>query len=49
MAVRITPEPDQAEREAILAALAAEETEQPAVSRWALALLPARDDDEHEP
>jgi hypothetical protein len=46
---RITPEPDEAERKAILAALAAEEAEQPAVSQWAEALLPGRDDQEHEP
>jgi hypothetical protein len=46
---QITPEPDETERKAILAALAAEEAEQPAVSEWAAALLPARDDEEHEP
>jgi hypothetical protein len=46
---RITPEPDEAERKAILAALAAEEAEQPAVSEWVATLLPARDDEEHEP
>jgi hypothetical protein len=44
----ITPEPDEAERQAILAALAAEEAEQPVVSEWAAALLPACDD-ESEP
>jgi hypothetical protein len=38
---RITPEPDDAEREAILAALAAEEAERPTASAWATALLPA--------
>jgi hypothetical protein len=43
--VEITPEPDEAERKAILAALAAEEAEQSAASEWAAALLPARDDD----
>ena len=42
---QITPEPDEAERKAILAALAAEEAEQPGASEWAAALLPARDDD----
>jgi hypothetical protein len=46
---RITPEPDEAERKAILAALAAEKAEQPAVSEWVAALLPARDDEEREP
>jgi hypothetical protein len=35
---RITPEPDDAVREAILAALAAEETERRSVSGWAGAL-----------
>ena len=43
--VQITPEPDEAERKAILAALAAEETEQPEASEWAAALLPAREDE----
>jgi hypothetical protein len=46
--MRITPEPDEAERKAILAALAAERAEQ-TVSEWAAALLPARGDDEREP
>ena len=41
----ITPEPDEAERQAILAALAAEEAEQPGVSEWAAARLPALDDE----
>ena len=41
----ITPEPDEAERQAILAALAAEEAEQPGASEWAAALLPAREDE----
>ena len=49
MPLEITPEPDEAERKAILAALAAEEAEQPAASEWAAALLPARNDDESEP
>lgn len=49
MEARITPEPEEAEHKAILAALAAEEAEQPAVSEWVAALLPARDDEEHEP
>jgi len=42
----ITPEPNEVERKAILAALAAEEH---AVSEWAAALLPVRDETEHEP
>jgi hypothetical protein len=46
MSVRITPEPDEAERKAILAALAAEAAERRAGSEWAAALLPAHDDDE---
>lgn len=49
MQLQITPEPDEAERKAILAALAAEEAEQPAPSEWVAALLPARDDEEREP
>jgi hypothetical protein len=43
--VQITPEPDEAERKAILAALAAEEAEQPGNSDWASPLLPAREDE----
>jgi len=42
---QITPEPDEAERKAILAALAAVEAEQPVASEWAAALLPAREDE----
>jgi hypothetical protein len=49
MVTHVTPEPDEAERKAILAALAAEEAEQPAVSEWAAALLPAREEEEHDP
>ena len=45
--VEITPEPDEAERKAILAALAAEDADRPADSAWAEAFLPGRDD--HEP
>jgi len=45
MAVQITPEPDETERQAILAALAAEAAEQSGASEWAAALLPARDSD----
>jgi hypothetical protein len=42
----ITPEPDEAERQAILAALDVEAAERLSVSEWAAALLPDRDDDE---
>ena len=45
MPVEITPEPSEAERNAILEALAAEAAEQPGTLEWAVALLPARDDD----
>jgi hypothetical protein len=45
----IAPEPDEAERKAILAALAAEETERSASSAWADALLPERPGAEEEP
>jgi hypothetical protein len=40
--LHIKPEPDLSEREAILAALAAEEAERPAGSEWAAALLAER-------
>ena len=46
---QITPVPDEAEREAILAALADEETERPKASGWAEALLPARVWESDEP
>jgi hypothetical protein len=46
---QITPEPDEAERRAILATLAAEEAERSAASEWAEALLPRRDGDPNEP
>ena len=49
MPLEITPQPDEAEREAILAALAAEQAEQRAASEWAAALLPVRNDEESEP
>jgi hypothetical protein len=49
ISVRITPEPGEAERKAILEALAAEEADGPGTSRWAAALLPAHDDEEREP
>ena len=42
----IAPEPDPAERAAILAALEADEAAQQAGSRWAEALLPSREDGE---
>jgi hypothetical protein len=46
----ITPEPDEEEREAILAALAADAAAPtPAASGWADALLPARDGEGGEP
>ena len=45
---RITPEPDEAERQAILAALAAEEAEAGTRSGWAEALLPTRSPEEDE-
>jgi hypothetical protein len=44
--LEITPEPDDAERKAILAALADEAEEQPAGSPWNAAVLPSRDVDE---
>jgi len=47
--LQITPEPDEAEREAILAALAAEEMERPTASCWAEALLPARNGEDGAP
>jgi len=47
--VQITPEPDDEERRAIRAALAAEDAEPPVVSEWAAAALPARDPAEVEP
>ena len=49
MPLEITPQPDEAEREAILAALAAEQAERLAASEWAAALLPVRNDEESEP
>jgi hypothetical protein len=49
MWLQITPVPDEAEREAILEALAAEDAEQSTASAWAAALFPARDDEEREP
>jgi hypothetical protein len=49
MPVEITPEPDEAERKAILAALAGEREEQRRTSEWAALLLPVRDQEEREP
>jgi hypothetical protein len=46
---QITPEPDAGEREAILAALVADETRRQTASGWAEALLPGRNGDEDEP
>jgi len=45
----ITPEPDEAERQAIVAALADEERERPNGSAWAEAVLPARVWESDEP
>jgi hypothetical protein len=48
----IRPEPDEAERKAILAALAAEEAEragESGASPWADALSPSRDGSDPEP
>jgi hypothetical protein len=49
MEVQITPEPGEAERRAILAALTADGAEEHAVSEWAAALLPAREETDYEP
>ena len=46
---RITPEPDEAERQAILAALAGEDAERWTASGWAEALLPERGGEDAEP
>ena len=51
-AVSFSPEPDEAERQAILWALAAEEAEQAekgSAPSWADSLLPERDGEEAEP
>jgi hypothetical protein len=45
----ISPEPDEAEREAILAALAAEEEERQPLSPWVQELLPERGEEEDRP
>ncbi|HVS85809.1 MAG TPA: hypothetical protein VHD91_09265 [Gaiellaceae bacterium] len=44
MGFEIEPEPDEATRQAILAALAEEESDHPEPSPWAAQLLPERDD-----
>jgi hypothetical protein len=49
MDYEIRPDPDEAEREAILAALAADETERELVSPWAQGVLPQRGRDRDEP
>jgi hypothetical protein len=49
MDVQITPEPGEAERKAILAALTADEAEEHAVSEWVAALLPAHEETDYEP
>jgi hypothetical protein len=46
--LEIVPEPDEEERRAILAALAAEDAERAGGSAWAQGELPARDDDPDE-
>ena len=43
MKYEISPEPSEAERAAIVAALAAEEGEQPVVSPWVEVALPERE------
>jgi len=45
MELEISPEPDEQTRRAILAALAADDSEHPAPSAWAEQLLPRRDDE----
>jgi hypothetical protein len=45
MGLEITPEPDDRERAAILAALAEEDAEAPRDSPWAEALRPGRGDE----
>jgi len=45
----ITPEPNESERKAILAALAADEVQEQVVSEWAAALLPVREETESDP
>jgi hypothetical protein len=47
--VDITPEPDEDEREAILAALGAYAASWRVASDWAEALLPGRDGDDDAP
>jgi hypothetical protein len=44
--LEITPKPSEAERKAIAAALAAEESQPPASSEWNAPLLPSRDEGE---
>lgn len=43
MSYEISPEPSEAERAAIVAALAAEEDDRPALSPWVEAVLPERE------
>jgi hypothetical protein len=47
--LEITPEPEPVEREAILAALPAEDAQEWSASPWAEALLPSRGGEEDEP
>jgi hypothetical protein len=47
--LEVTPEPDAVEREAILAALDAENAREPPASAWAEALLPTRGGEVDDP
>jgi len=49
MDYEISPEPDEAERAAILAALAADDAERQQGSRWAQSVLPERSGEADEP
>lgn len=49
MDVEISPEPDEGERAAILAALADDAGERDPLSPWAQAALPERDGEEDQP
>jgi hypothetical protein len=49
MGYQISPEPDEAERAAIVAALAADEAEQERLSPWVQAILPERSGERDEP
>ena len=49
MDVEISPEPDESEREAILAALADDQAEVEALSPWVQAVLPERGGEDEGP